>query len=70
TINKITVNAGNKAGTLTVYVSKDGETWTECDSTSTTSSYTDYTFELDGEYQYVKLESTGAQIRVKYVTVD
>ena len=70
TVEKIKLNAGNKAGTLTVYVSNDGSSWTEVKKISTTTSMTEYSVELGGSYQYVKLQSTGAQIRVSILTVN
>ena len=70
TINKITVKAGYKAGTLTVYVSNDGTTWTKIQAITTTTSYTEYTVDLQGSYNYIKLESSGAQIRVSELTIN
>ena len=70
TVEKIEVTAGNKAGNLTVYVSTDGETWTEVKVIKTTTSYTAYSVDLGGSYQYLKLESAGAQIRVSILTVN
>ena len=70
TVESLKITAGNKAGTLTVYVSNDGETWTKINAISTTTNYTAYTVVLNGSYQHVKLESTGAQIRVSMMTVN
>jgi len=70
TVEKVEVTAGYKAGTLTVYVSNDGETWTEVEAITTTTSYTAYTVDLGGSYQYVKFESAGAQIRLSILTVN
>ena len=64
-----TVNAGNKAGTLTISASVDGTTWVKLDAVTTTSSYKDYSVTVDqaAGYKYLKMESAGAQIRVKNV---
>ena len=68
-ITKVVLNAGNKAGTLTVNVSDDGSTWTKVKAQTTTTSYTAYTFDLGGSYKYVQMVSTGAQIRVSIATL-
>ena len=68
-ITKVVLNAGNKAGTLTVYASNNGSDWDEISAQSTTTSYKDYIFDLGGEYSYVKMESAGAQIRVAKATL-
>ena len=68
-ITKVVLNAGNKAGTLTVNVSDDGSTWTKVKEQTTTTSYTAYTFDLGGSYKYVQMVSTGAQIRVSIATL-
>ena len=64
-----TVNAGNKAGTLTISASVDGTTWVKLDAVTTTSSYKDYSVTVDqaAGYKYLKMDSAGAQIRVKNV---
>ena len=67
-VTKLVVSAGNKAGTLTINGSNDGATWTKINSTSTTTSYTEYTFEIPN-YSYVQMASTGAQIRVSIATL-
>ncbi len=68
-ITSITVKAGYKAGTLNVYASSDGETWTLVAAQATTTSYTEYTFALPEGTTHVKLESVGAQIRVSEATL-
>ena len=68
-ITKVVLNAGNKAGTLTVNVSDDGSTWVKVKEQTTTTSYTAYTFDLGGSYKYVQMVSTGAQIRVSIATL-
>ena len=68
-ITKVVLNAGNKAGTLTVNVSDDGSTWTKVKEQTTTTNYTAYTFDLGGSYKYVQMVSTGAQIRVSIATL-
>ena len=70
TVSKITVKAGYKAGTLTINVSTDGKTWTKVKAISTTTTYTDYTVELNGSYKYIQLVSSGAQIRVSELTIN
>ena len=70
TIEKLTVKAGYKAATLTVYVSVDGVTWIKVKEISTTTTYTEYDVDLGGSYQYVKMEATGAQIRLTELTVN
>ena len=67
-VSKLVAKAGYKAGTLTIYGSNDGETWNKIGSTSTTTAYKEYTFTIGG-YSQVKMESTGAQIRVSEATV-
>ena len=70
TVNKITVKAGYKAGILTVYISNDGSTWTKVKAVTTNTSYIDYTVDLGGNYNYIKLESASAQIRVSELTIN
>ncbi len=65
---EIILNAGNKAGTLTINGSNDGSTWTKIATQTTTSSYTNYTFSVPN-YKYVQMVSAGAQIRVKDMTL-
>ena len=69
-IDSIIVKAGYKAGTLKVYGSTDGETWELIASQATTTTYTNYSFDMPGEYTYVMLESVGAQIRVPEMTIN
>ena len=67
-VEAIVVNAGNKAGTLTVFGSLDeGATWTKIEDVAVTATYTEYTIDFgDVNYNYIKLDSTGlSQIRVK-----
>ncbi|MBQ9125355.1 MAG: hypothetical protein IJY13_01705, partial [Clostridia bacterium] len=71
-ITSIGVNAGNKADTLNVYGSKDGgATWTLIgDIIVTSTSYNDYTLDLGGEYQWLKLDVAGAnQVRIASMTI-
>ena len=71
-ITKIAVNAGNKADTLVIYGSNDeGATWTEITTIDVTStSYTNYTKELGGEYYWIKLDVKGSnQVRIKSMTL-
>ena len=71
-IDVVTVKAGNKAGTLNIYGSDDGETWNLIKAQATNANYTDYTVEMpEGkQYTYLKLESVGAQIRVSEMSID
>ena len=66
-ISNLTVNAGYKATTLMVYGSTDGENWEEVGSITTSSSYKDYTLDIDESagYTYLKLDPTGGkQLRI------
>ncbi len=69
-ITSMTLNAGYKAGNMTVSTSADGATWSDAGSITTTTSYTDYTVNFDSSAKYVKLgKGTGtAQIRIKTVS--
>ena len=69
-ITSMTLNAGYKAGNMTVSTSADGATWSDAGSITTTTSYTDYTVNFDPSTKYVKLgKGTGtAQIRIKTVS--
>ena len=70
-ISSLVVNAGYKAATLDVYGSTDGETWVLIENVSTASSYANYTVAIDPSlgYTYLKLDATGAQIRVASLSV-
>ena len=67
----ILVNAGYKVDTLNVYACNDGVAWNLVGSISVAStSYSDYTLDLGGSYNYVKLDVVGAnQVRIKYFTI-
>ena len=69
-ITSMTLNAGYKAGDMTVSTSADGATWSDAGSITTTTSYTEYTVNFDPSAKYVKLgKGTGtAQIRIKTVS--
>lgn len=70
-ITGITLNAGNKAGTLQVYGSVDGADWTLIQEFTTAKAYADFTASWDNAgYKFLKLDAVGAQIRVKYMTLD
>ena len=71
TITSLKVNAGYKAATLNVYGSVDGETWVLIKGVSTTTSYANYTVDVDetAGYKYLKLDASGAQIRVASLEV-
>ena len=71
-IKAIEVNAGNKADTLVIYGSKDeGATWTEIATIEVVSTtYKDYTADLDGTYSWIKLDVKGSnQVRLKSITL-
>ena len=65
------LNAGNKADTLNVYGSTDGETWTLVQAVSTTATYTDYSVDFSTtNYTQFKLDVAGTQqVRVKSITL-
>lgn len=67
----LTVNVGNKTGTLSIYGSNDGVEYELIQEVSITStSYNDYSVEFENSYKYVKLDSTGGtQLRIKTMTV-
>ena len=69
-IDSIIVKAGYKAGTLNVYSSADGSTWNLVSAQATTTTYTNYSFDMPEGTMYVKLESVGAQIRVSEMTIN
>ncbi len=68
-IDAITLNAGNKADTLNVYGSTDGNTWVLIKAVATTSAYADHTVTIENsEYKYLKLDVAGTQqVRIKYM---
>ena len=70
-IQSLDVTAGNKAGTLNVYGSVDGSEWTIVKSIQTTTSYTKYNVEFPStsDYDWVKFESVGAQIRLSLLDI-
>ena len=71
-ITQVGINAGYKADELVIYGSNDnGATWTEAARISITStSYNDYAVELDGSYNWIKLDvENDEQVRVKTLTL-
>ena len=70
-IKTIGVNAGNKVDVLVVYGSEDGATWTEIARIEVTStSYKDYSVELEKTYNWIKLDVAGSnQVRLKSITL-
>ena len=70
-ITAIVVNAGNKVDTLNVYACNDGNTWVLVGTISVTStSYNNYTLDLGGAYNYVKLDVAGSnQVRIKSMSL-
>ncbi len=69
-IDSIILNAGNKADTLNVYTSTDGDTWILAEGVATYASYKDYTVKFDNDTKYIKLDVAGTnQVRIKYITV-
>ena len=71
-ISSLVINMGYKKATLEVYGSIDGTTWVLIEKVATTStSYLDYNVNV-GEtagYKHIKIEATGAQIRVAKITL-
>ncbi len=68
-IHALGFNMGYKVSTLDVYGSNDGVNYVLLGSIDTTVAYADYTLEFDTGYTYVKLDPTGAQIRIQSITV-
>ena len=70
-ISGLVINSGYKAATLEVYGSVDGETWTPIQNISTTAAYANANVAVDSAlgYKYIKLDATGAQIRVASIDV-
>ena len=71
TISSLVINAGYKAATLEVYGSTDGQTWVLIQNVSTSTSYANHTVDVDetAGYKYIKLDATGAQVRVATIDV-
>ena len=69
-MESIVVKAGYKAGTLNVYSSVNGTDWNLVAARATTTTYTDYSFDMPAGTMYVKLEAVGAQIRVSEMTIN
>lgn len=69
-IQSLDVTAGYKVGTLNVYGSTDGKTWSLIEAISTITNYTKYTVEFPtSDYDWVKFESVGAQIRMSLLDI-
>ena len=71
-VTDIAVNMGYKKADLDVYGSTDGLTWVKVGvMTSTGTGYKDYSLDIDESkgYTYLKLDSVGAQLRIKTLTV-
>ena len=71
-ISNFIINMGYKKCDLLVYGSTDGNTWVEVGTiTSTSTSYLDYTLDIDESlgYKYLKLDASGAQLRIKSLGV-
>lgn len=65
------MNAGYKKCDLLVYGSTDGVTWQNAGTITTTSTgYLDYELDIDElkGYTYLKLDASGAQLRIKNIT--
>ena len=62
-ISNISFNAGNKADTLSVYGSTDGETWNLISGVATESTYKDYSVDVptSANYTFIKLDVDGSQ---------
>ncbi len=69
TVTSIVLNAGNKAADLIVSTSANGTDWSVYQTITTTTSYTDYTVDFTTPVQYIKLDASGNQIRVAYMTL-
>ncbi len=72
-ITALTLNAGYKAGDLTISGSTDGETWTDIQTITAATSYKDYEITIPSgtSYTYLKLDAktTDKQIRVASMTL-
>lgn len=72
-VDSLTFNMGYKALTVDIYGSKDGgTTWDKIDTVSTTTSYKDYTVDVDATagYTMIKIDpQTTAQLRIAKITV-
>lgn len=69
-IQKLVVNAGNKADTLNVYGSTDGKNFDLITGLTTQASYKNLTAEIEGNYTYIMLDVAGTQqVRVKNLTL-
>lgn len=69
-MESIVVKAGYKVGTLNVYSSVNGTDWNLVASQATTTTYTNYSFDMPAGTMYVILEAVGAQIRVSEMTIN
>ena len=72
TFTSLDLNMGYKKATLNVYGSVDGETWVLIEAVATTTtSYKDYSVDIDESlgYKYLKIDASGAQIRVASLSV-
>jgi hypothetical protein len=66
------MHAGYKKCDLLVYGSTDGVTWEEAGTiTVSSTSYLDYELDIDESkgYTYLKLDASGAQLRIKNLSV-
>ena len=72
-VDSLTFNMGYKALTVDLYGSKDGGTsWEKIDTVSTTTSYKDYTVDVDATagYTMIKIDpQTTSQLRIAKITV-
>ena len=71
-VTELKFNMGYKKCTLNVYGSVDGVTWVIISGVATTStSYLDYALDVDESlgYKYIKLDASGAQIRIASIDV-
>ena len=69
-IKTLSVNAGEKTGSIEVYGSTDGENWTLLTTLAPITEYADYSIDLGGAaYTFIKLAAVDAQARVASVTI-
>lgn len=71
-VSFFSMNAGYKKCDLLVYGSTDGVTWEEAGTiTVSSTSYLDYELDIDESkgYTYLKLDASGAQLRLKNLSV-
>ena len=70
-IKSLALNAGFKAASLEIYGSVDGTNWVLIDTLTTAVAYGDFVvdFPANTAYRYLKLDATGAQVRVANIAI-